>query len=136
MFIHVSNGGCSIHGGAGAIFSIGLMQRLPLKFMEDCMATMTGTGESALPCPVLPPPCPVLPCPALPCPALPCPALPCPALPLPALPCPSLPCPALICPTPYLQAGKSCITSQMSVPEQAVAFRFEKDATAQRSTCS
>lgn len=37
----------SIHGGAGAIFSIGLMQRLPLKFMEDCMATMTGTGGDA-----------------------------------------------------------------------------------------
>ncbi|DBA79457.1 TPA: hypothetical protein ACH3X2_007729 [Trebouxia sp. C0005] len=38
----------SIHGGAGAIFSIGLMQKLPLKFMEDCMATMTGTGGDAL----------------------------------------------------------------------------------------
>lgn len=37
----------SIHGGAGAIFSIGLMQRLPIKFMEDCMATMTGTGGDA-----------------------------------------------------------------------------------------
>ncbi len=80
------------------------MQRLPLKFMEDCMATMTGTGETALPCPALP--CPALPCPALSCPALPCPALPCPALPChflpylpsPAPPCPSLPCPALTCP--------------------------------------
>ena len=41
--------GCSIHGGAGAIMSVGLMERLPLKFMENCMATMTGTGESSLP---------------------------------------------------------------------------------------
>ena len=37
--------------------SIGLMERIPLHFMEECMATMTGTGE-----------CPALPCPALPCP--------------------------------------------------------------------
>ena len=39
---------CSIHGGAGAIMSIGLMERLPLSFMEDCMADMSGTGESSL----------------------------------------------------------------------------------------
>ena len=28
--------------------SIGLMERLPLSFMEDCMADMSGTGESPL----------------------------------------------------------------------------------------
>lgn len=37
----------SIHGGAGAIMSIGLMERLPLSFMEDCMAEMSGTGGDA-----------------------------------------------------------------------------------------
>ena len=39
--------GCSVHGGAGVLISIGLMKKVPLSFMETCMASMTGTGESS-----------------------------------------------------------------------------------------
>lgn len=39
---------CSVHGGAGVLMSIGLMEKIPLSFMESCMASMTGTGESSL----------------------------------------------------------------------------------------
>ena len=91
LYVRVHNRGfcaCSIHGGAGAILSVGLMQRVPLKFMEDCMSGMTGTGKSSLPCIALPQHAP--PHPALPRAALPCLAQSCPALPRPALPCPAM----------------------------------------------
>ena len=39
---------CSVHGGAGVLISIGLMEKIPLSFMETCMASMTGTGEAIL----------------------------------------------------------------------------------------
>ena len=36
-----------MHGGAGAIISIGLMNQLPLDFMERCVADIVnGTGEN------------------------------------------------------------------------------------------
>ena len=36
-----------MHGGAGAIISIGLMNQLPIDFMERCVADISnGTGES------------------------------------------------------------------------------------------
>ena len=38
---------CSVHGGAGVLMSIGLMEKIPLSFMENCVASMTGTGQSS-----------------------------------------------------------------------------------------
>ena len=40
---------CSMHGGAGALMSIGLMERLPLSFMDKCMSEMSrSSGGDAL----------------------------------------------------------------------------------------
>lgn len=48
---------CSIHGGAGAIMSIGLMKRLPIDFIQRCLGDIpSGTGEPSFPI-LLPLPC-------------------------------------------------------------------------------
>ena len=40
---------CSMHGGAGALMSIGLMERLPLGFMDRCMSELArSSGGDAL----------------------------------------------------------------------------------------
>lgn len=40
---------CRMHGGAGALMSIGLMERLPLSFMDRCMKDLTrSSGGDAL----------------------------------------------------------------------------------------
>lgn len=40
---------CSMHGGAGALMSIGLMERLPLSFMDRCMSELArSSGGDAL----------------------------------------------------------------------------------------
>ena len=40
---------CRMHGGAGALMSIGLMERLPLSFMDRCMKDLVrSSGGDAL----------------------------------------------------------------------------------------
>lgn len=40
---------CRMHGGAGALMSIGLMERLPLSFMDRCMKDLArSSGGDAL----------------------------------------------------------------------------------------
>ena len=38
----------SMHGGAGAILSVGLLRRVPLEWFEDCVSTTYTTGGDAL----------------------------------------------------------------------------------------
>ncbi len=37
----------SMHGGAGAILSVGLLRRIPLGWFEDCVTTTYSTGGDA-----------------------------------------------------------------------------------------
>lgn len=34
----------SMHGGAGAVISVGLLQKIPLNWMEGCIQSLTSTG--------------------------------------------------------------------------------------------
>jgi hypothetical protein len=38
----------SMHGGAGAILSVGLMKRIPFDWFEDCVTTTYTTGGDAM----------------------------------------------------------------------------------------
>ena len=38
----------SMHGGAGAILSVGLLKRIPLAWFEDCVTTTYTTGGDAM----------------------------------------------------------------------------------------
>ena len=38
----------SMHGGAGAILSVGLMRQIPLAWFEDCVTTTYTTGGDAM----------------------------------------------------------------------------------------
>ena len=54
----------SMHGGAGAILSVGLMKRIPFDWFEDCVTTTYTTGGDAMISiclwEVRPPPAPLL----------------------------------------------------------------------------
>lgn len=41
----------SMHGGSGALFSIGLLRKVSYDQMEDCILSQWGSGKSALPSP-------------------------------------------------------------------------------------
>ena len=38
----------SMHGGAGAILSVGLLRQIPLAWFEDCVTTTYTTGGDAM----------------------------------------------------------------------------------------
>ena len=38
----------SVHGGAGAVLSVGLLRRIPLDWFEDCVTSAYSTGGDAL----------------------------------------------------------------------------------------